>query len=98
MKDTTPPTRSPIMSTTSRPHLLRTCWLPALCAGVGGALGWAGSDMVYWWWYVYYFDGLKLFGSECADLLPDDLHPNAEGYKILGHNFLRQIAVPLFHK
>ena len=33
---------------------------------------------------VYYVDGLRLFGKDLAHMLPDDLHPNAEGYKPLG--------------
>lgn len=34
--------------------------------------------------HVYYVDGLKMFGSKYAHLLPDDLHPNTEGYAIMG--------------
>ena len=34
---------------------------------------------------IYYFDGLKLFGNELAnDYLPDNLHPNGDGYEIMG--------------
>ena len=33
---------------------------------------------------VLYVDGLRLFGKDLAHMLPDDLHPNAEGYKPLG--------------
>ena len=47
---------------------------------------------------IHYVDGLKLFGPDYAHLLPDELHPDAEGYKVLGHNFLREVAAPLFHK
>ena len=47
---------------------------------------------------IHYVDGLKLFGPEYAHLLPDQLHPDAEGYKALGHNFLREVAEPLFPK
>ena len=47
---------------------------------------------------IHYVDGLKLFGPEYAHLLPDQLHPDAEGYKVLGHNFVREVAAPLFPK
>ena len=47
---------------------------------------------------IHYVDGLKLFGPEHVHLLPDQLHPDAEGYKILGHNFLREVASPMFPK
>ena len=40
---------------------------------------------------IYYVDGLKLFGPDLADHLPDQLHPDAEGYKILGENFLHEV-------
>ena len=45
---------------------------------------------------VHYVDGLRLFGPEHVHMLPDDLHPDAEGYVTLGHNFLREVAAPLF--
>ncbi len=41
---------------------------------------------------IHYIDGLKLFGEAHVDYLPDDLHPNADGYKLLGENFLAEIA------
>ena len=34
-----------------------------------------------------YLDGLSLFGSSDARDLPDDLHPNAEGYIRMGERF-----------
>lgn len=40
---------------------------------------------------IFYIDGLKLFGPELADYLPDEVHPNAEGYKRLGQNFIREV-------
>jgi hypothetical protein len=49
---------------------------------------------------IYYIDGLKLFNSDLAEYLPDDLHPDETGYKIMGENFLKaafgemQIKVP----
>ena len=47
---------------------------------------------------VHYVDGLSLFGPEHVHMLPDDLHPNAEGYETMGRNFLREVAAPLFVK
>jgi lysophospholipase L1-like esterase len=46
--------------------------------------------------HVHYVDGLRLFGPELAHLLPDGLHPNAEGYEAMGESFLREVAGPLF--
>ncbi|RLT34714.1 MAG: GDSL family lipase [Chloroflexi bacterium] len=40
---------------------------------------------------IYYVDGLKLFGEDLAHLLPDNLHPNPEGYKLLAQNFLHEV-------
>lgn len=36
---------------------------------------------------IGYLDGLKLFGEADAHLLPDDLHPNTEGYRLMGERF-----------
>ena len=44
---------------------------------------------------VFYVDGLTVFGPELAEYLPDDLHPDAKGYQILGANFLREVIPPL---
>ena len=36
---------------------------------------------------IYYFDGLEMFGEELVDdYLPDNLHPNGDGYEIMGKN------------
>jgi len=41
---------------------------------------------------VHYFDGLELFGADLVeDYLPDGLHPNADGYEVLGENFSRVV-------
>lgn len=41
---------------------------------------------------VHYFDGLQLFGHDLAGKhLPDDLHPNGNGYEILGRNFCKVV-------
>ena len=47
---------------------------------------------------LYYVNGLELFGPDLAHLLPDDLHPNAEGYKIMGQNFVQKVAGKFFTK
>ena len=36
---------------------------------------------------IGYLDGLSLFGAADAHLLPDDLHPNTEGYRLMGERF-----------
>ena len=41
---------------------------------------------------VHYADGLEVFGANLGHLLPDALHPNAEGYKVMGRNFLQTVA------
>ena len=46
--------------------------------------------------HIMYFDGLKLMGADEAHMLPDDVHPSAEGYKIMGGNFLKEIAPTFF--
>jgi len=36
---------------------------------------------------IYYFDGLEMFGEKLVDdYLPDNLHPNGDGYEIMGKN------------
>ena len=47
---------------------------------------------------VHYVDGLDVFGPELATpaLLPDDLHPSAEGYKLMGERFFEKVAKPVF--
>ena len=47
---------------------------------------------------LHYVNGLELFGSDLAHLLPDDLHPDAKGYKIMGRNFVRKVASKYFTK
>jgi lysophospholipase L1-like esterase len=38
---------------------------------------------------IHYINGLDVFDSENAHLLPDNLHPNNEGYGIIADNLLR---------
>lgn len=45
---------------------------------------------------VHYVNGLDLFGPEYAHMLPDQLHPDAEGYKIMAGNFRRNVADTVF--
>ena len=45
---------------------------------------------------VHYVDGLGLFGPDAVDHLPDRLHPDAEGYRVLSRNFQRMVAEPIF--
>ena len=45
---------------------------------------------------LHYVDGLDIFGAEYAHLLPDDLHPNVEGYNMLAQNFLKRVVGPFF--
>jgi len=41
---------------------------------------------------IYYISGLELFDKDLADkYLPDLLHPNGEGYEIIGANFSNKI-------
>jgi len=41
---------------------------------------------------LHYVNGLEIFGADYAHLLPDELHPNAEGYRLMGQNFIKQVA------
>ncbi len=41
---------------------------------------------------VHYVDGLKLLGENLRHYLPDDVHPNAEGYRALARNFSREVV------
>lgn len=37
--------------------------------------------------YIYYVNGLDILSAENESLLPDGLHPNAEGYKLMGRKY-----------
>jgi hypothetical protein len=39
---------------------------------------------------IYYLDGLKLFGHEDAPTMPDGIHPDAAGYRVIAKNFVAQ--------
>ena len=45
---------------------------------------------------VHYVDGLSVFGAGYVHLLPDDLHPDAEGYRVMGKNFTSVVAEKFF--
>ena len=45
---------------------------------------------------VHYVDGLTVFGPDFVHLLPDDLHPDAEGYRVMGKNFVNVVAEKIF--
>jgi lysophospholipase L1-like esterase len=45
---------------------------------------------------IVYVDGLELYNADLGHLMPDNLHPNADGYKALGRNFLLHGAPKLF--
>lgn len=45
---------------------------------------------------VHYVDGLSVFGADYVHLLPDDLHPDAEGYRVMGQNFTTVVAEKFF--
>jgi lysophospholipase L1-like esterase len=48
--------------------------------------------------HIHYVSGLDLFNQDLAQYLPDGLHPNAEGYRLLARNFLKHAAEPYFVK
>lgn len=41
---------------------------------------------------VHYVSGLDVFGEDYVDLLPDNLHPDAEGYRVMGNNFVDVVS------
>lgn len=45
---------------------------------------------------VHYVNGLDVFGPAHAHLLPDDLHPDADGYRVMGKNFITEVADKFF--
>lgn len=44
---------------------------------------------------LFLFEGTDLFGADDAHLLPDGLHPNAEGYELIGRRFARHVLPTL---
>ncbi len=47
---------------------------------------------------VHYVSGLDVFGADFVDLLPDNLHPDAEGYRVMGNNFVSVVADKYFEE
>lgn len=45
---------------------------------------------------LHYVNGLEIFDESLAHLLPDELHPNAEGYRHMGERFTEQVAQRYF--
>ncbi len=45
---------------------------------------------------LHYINGLDVFGDTYAHLLPDELHPDAAGYQVMGENFTQKVANPYF--
>lgn len=45
---------------------------------------------------IQYIDGRSLLGAELAHLMPDDLHPNNEGYARMADHFIAHVARPIF--
>ena len=45
---------------------------------------------------LHYVDGLDLFGPELLHLLPDQVHPDSNGYKALAENFSQRVADTFF--
>lgn len=46
--------------------------------------------------HVHYVNGLDIFGAAYTHLLPDELHPDAEGYRLMGQHFTAQVANQYF--
>ena len=42
---------------------------------------------------IRYLSGLELFGADDAHMLPDDLHPNTAGYRLMGERFHSQLLM-----
>lgn len=45
---------------------------------------------------LFYFDGQTIFGADLVQYLPDQLHPDAEGYKFLAQNFQQEVIKTIF--
>ncbi len=42
--------------------------------------------------HVHYLDGLEIFDADLARYLPDDLHPDAEGYRVMGERMAARLG------
>ena len=45
---------------------------------------------------IHYVDGLDIFDNQYENLLPDNLHPNNEGYSIMANNVSDSLAPYLY--
>jgi hypothetical protein len=45
---------------------------------------------------VHYVDGLEILGADDAHFLPDNLHPDAAGYRLMGERFLERVIPKVF--
>jgi len=45
---------------------------------------------------IHYIDGLELYDESLGHLMPDKLHPNADGYRALGKRFIEKVGPVLF--
>lgn len=43
---------------------------------------------------LHYVDGLEIMGADMASMMPDDLHPNGDGYERMGHRFAERLFGP----
>jgi len=48
--------------------------------------------------HVHYFNGLDFLGEPEKDLVPDHVHPSADGYKVLGRKFADKVIAPLLSR
>ena len=42
---------------------------------------------------LHYMNGLELMNEKDVDLMPDKLHPNSEGYRLMGERFAKKLSV-----
>lgn len=42
---------------------------------------------------LHYMNGLELMNEKDVDLMPDKLHPNSEGYRLMGERFAKKLNV-----
>ena len=40
---------------------------------------------------IFYMDGLQLFNETEAMTMPDGIHPDAEGYRVIARNFVERV-------
>ncbi len=45
---------------------------------------------------IHYVNGPDILKADHANLMPDGVHPNPEGYRIMGRNFLDKVAKKFF--